>query len=262
MKATSPLIIAHRGAAGDAPENTMAAFELALRQGTEAIELDVHLSADAVPVVIHDPRLERTTSGSGLVRTHSAAALRRLDAGSWFNRRHPGKARASYAGLRIPLLAEVLDRVREHRCRAFVEIKMGSAIYPGIEKKVLEEIHRARVAPLTTVMSLDLRVVRRVRQLDSRIALGATLSRPLPPLRRATAVAARTILTHWAFASPLFIRRVHRSGLQVAIWTVNQPRWMRRKILDGVDGIITDFPARLGEIRAHVRGEKGDYRSS
>src|SRR6267378_6141215 len=76
-----PLNIGHRGAAGEAPENTFAAFDLALRQGADGIEFDVHLSADGVPVVIHDARLERTTSGSGRVGKHTLASLRRLDAG-------------------------------------------------------------------------------------------------------------------------------------------------------------------------------------
>jgi len=107
-----PLVIAHRGAAADAPENTLAAFELALAQGADAIEFDVHLSADGVPVVIHDMRLDRTTSGKGLLRKHTLAALRRLDAGSWFNRRNPAKARVSYSAQRIPLLAEVLAMAR------------------------------------------------------------------------------------------------------------------------------------------------------
>src|SRR5271165_2737923 len=83
-----PLKIGHRGAAGEAPENTMASFELAWRQGVDGIEFDVQLSSDDVPMVIHDARLRRTTSGSGWVFEHRASVLRRLDAGSWFNRRY------------------------------------------------------------------------------------------------------------------------------------------------------------------------------
>lgn len=247
-----PLIIGHRGAAGEAPENTLAAFELAVRQGAEGIEFDVHLSADGVPVVIHDARLDRTTSGSGWVREHTAGVLKRLDAGSWFNRRYPVRARTRYAGRKIPLLAEVLEWVSARKCLAFVEIKQGGNAYRGIEAKVLEEIHRAGTAPLSTVISFHLPTLRRLRQLDSRIALGIDFTRPLLAARRARAVGAATLLPHWAFASRRFIRRAHRAGMRVIVWDLDQPQWMRRKISDGVDGIITRYPAKLREIRADL----------
>ncbi len=256
-----PLNIGHRGAAGEAPENTLAAFDLAARQGADGIELDVHLSADGVPVVIHDPRLERTTSGSGRVREHSATALRRLSAGSWFNRRYPSRARARYASLKIPLLSEVLEWAREKKRLAFVEIKEGGNVYPGIEAKVLAEIERSGTAPLTTVISFHLPTLQRVRRMDSRIPLGIDFTRPILALRRAKAIAADSVLPHWAFASRRFIRRSHRAGIHVLVWDADQskidlrPRWMRRKISDGVDGIITSFPARLAEILARLNVE-------
>lgn len=246
---TRPLVIAHRGAAGDAPESTMAAFELALRQGADAIEFDVHLSADGVPVVIHDARLERTTSGAGLVSEHSVAALKRLDAGAWYNCRHPAKAHGAYVRQRIPLLSELLAWVRERHCLAYLELKAGSDVYPGIERKVLDEIHRAGVSALTTVISFDFAAVRCVRELDGKIRLGTSFKRPALALRRARLVAAGCLLPHWALASRRLVSRAHASGLQVVVWTANQGCTMRRKILDGVDGIITDYPGRLVEVR-------------
>ena len=101
----------------------MASFELAWRQGVDGVEFDVQLSSDDVPMVIHDARLTRTTSGNGWVWEHRASVLRRLDAGSWFNRRHRLRARERYAGARIPLLAEVLQWVKAKQCLAFVELK-------------------------------------------------------------------------------------------------------------------------------------------
>jgi len=251
-----PLIIGHRGAASDAPENTMAAFDLALCQGADGIEIDVHLSADGVPVVIHDPRLDRTTSGSGWVSEHPVKTLKRLDAGSWFNKRFPAKARAGYSGLRIPLLSEALAWVYKRRCLAFVELKQGADAQPGVEARALEAIHHADAAPLTTVMSFNLVALRRLRELDPRISLGVSFNRPLRALRRAELLAAGSVLPHWAFASRRFIRRAHAAGLQVIVWTVNQPHAMNRKILDGVDGIITDYPARLAEIRTRMQAER------
>jgi len=247
-----PLNIAHRGAGGEAPENTLPAFELAFRQGAGGIELDVHLSSDGTPMVIHDHRLSRTTSGSGWVSEHRANVLHRLDAGSWFNRRFPEKARQRYVGARIPLLSEVLAWVRQRKILAFVEIKGGRKPYPGIEAKVLDEIERAGVRGLATIISFDLATLRRVRELDSRISLGLDVSRSLLALRRVRSLAGKALLPHWTVASRGFIRRAHKHSIRVYSWTVDQPVRMERKIADGVDGIITNYPARLAEVLSRV----------
>jgi glycerophosphoryl diester phosphodiesterase len=243
-----PLVVGHRGAAGEAPENTLAAFELALDQGAEGVEFDVHLTADGVPVVIHDFRLERTTSGSGRVRRHTLAQLRRLDAGSWFNQRHPARARAQYAGLPIPTLGEVLAWVRVRNCLAYIEIKQGRIPYRAVEAKVLGEINRAGVRELSTVISFHFPTLRRLRHLDSQIALGLDCTRPLLALRRAQTLRSTTIAPHWAFASRRFLARAHQAGIRVLVWDLEQAAWMRRKLADGVDGIMTRYPAKLVEI--------------
>jgi glycerophosphoryl diester phosphodiesterase len=243
-----PLKIGHRGAAAEAPENTLPAFELALRQGADGIEFDVHLSSDGIPVVIHDALLTRTTSGNGWVHEHRASVLRRLDAGSWFNRRHPSRARERYAGARIPLLAEVLHWVRRRQCLAFVEIK---GLTPGLESKILKEIDRVGIWQLARVISFDPRRLQCVRDLNTQVHLGLDTSRRLLAIRRAGGVGAEALLPHWAIASRRFIRRAHRARLQVIPWTVNYPLHMRHKILDGVDGIITNYPARLTEVVTH-----------
>lgn len=242
------LNIGHRGAAGEAPENTLASFDLALRRGADGIELDVHLSSDGIPVVIHDARLDRTTSGGGPVSHLPLAVLRRLDAGSWFNRRYPARAHNRYAGLKIPTLAEVLKLIHKRNCLVFIEIKQDRDRYPGIEEKVLEEIYRAGAASLTTVISFSLPTLARVRELDSRMALGLDFSRPLLAFRSAASIAATVLLPHWALATRRFTRRARLAGFRVMVWDVNPRVLMRAKILDGVDGIITSHPARLAEV--------------
>lgn len=249
MRERRLLIIGHRGASGEAPENTLAAFELALAQGSDGIEFDVHLSSDGVPVVIHDARLSRTTWGSGRVSYSTAAALERLDAGSWFNRRFPLRARAKYARCGIPRLQEVLGWVRARNCLAFLEIKQPRRTYPGIEAKVLEHIYRAGVERLTTVISFHLPTLARIRRMDSRIALGIDFTRPLLAVTRARKISAGTLLPHGRFASARLIARAHRAGLRVIVWGLDDPLKMRRAISNGVDGIITSFPATLRKIR-------------
>ncbi len=242
-------VIAHRGASGDAPENTLAAFELALEQGADGIEFDVHLPRDSVPVVIHDAWLERTTSGIGRVGEYAAAALSKLDAGSWFNRRFPAKARPAYAACKIPRLEEVLEWVRARRCAAYLEIKQTRPRYRGIEEKVLEDIYRTGTQRQVKVISFHRSTLRRIRRLDSHLALGIDFMRPLLALTRAKKIGAGTLLPHWRFAKRRWISRVHGPGLEVIVWGLDDPHWMRRRIKDGVDGIITSFPSVLADIR-------------
>lgn len=241
-------IVAHRGASGDAPENTMASFELALQQGAEGIEFDVHLSRDRVPVVIHDARLDRTTSGTGRVAEYSALALAKLDAGSWFNRRFPSRARANYSACKVPPLDEVLDWVRTRRTRAYLEIKQTRPRYRGIEAVILEHVYRAGVQDRVTIISFHLPTLRRLRRLDSRIALGIDFMRPLFAITLAKALSADTLLPHWRSAAPRWVARTHHAGLKVVVWGLDDPRGMRRQVQNGVDGIITSFPAVLRQI--------------
>lgn len=123
------ICMAHRGWSGKAPENTMAAVRLALAEpAIQAMEIDVQLSSDGVPVLIHDFTLGRTTNGKGLVKDHTLEQLRELDAGSWLDER--------FTGERIPTLDEVLQAVKG-RCTLNIELKATSDMYPGIAEKVL-----------------------------------------------------------------------------------------------------------------------------
>ncbi|HXW16108.1 MAG TPA: glycerophosphodiester phosphodiesterase family protein [Terriglobia bacterium] len=245
-----PLKIGQRGAAGKAPENTLAAFELALREGAEGIVLNAQLSADGVPVVISDARLSRTTSGRGRVREKQAHALIQLDAGSWFNHRFPSRARPHYAQEPVPLLFEVLHWVRARKCMALVAINHPS---PDTEIKVLNEIDRAKVRNLTRVIAYNLSALRRLRQLDPKINLGLHIAGRPPAIREVKAVGAEVLLPHWKRVSPSFIRQAHRASMLVIPWTVDSLRQMRRTILEGADGIITNYPAKLTRIVARLR---------
>ena len=245
-----PLKIGQRGAAGEAPENTLASFELALREGAEGIALDVHLSSDGVPVVICDARLSRTTSARGRVREKQANTLIQLDAGSWFNHRFPSRAKRQYARESIPLLFEVLHWVREQKCMALIAINRPT---PEAEAKVLKEIDRARVRHLTRVIAQDLPGLRRLRKLDPKVNLGLHVSIRPPAMQEAKALGAEVLLPRWTAVTPSFIHRAHSASMLVIPWTVDSPRQMRRTLLQGVDGIITNYPARLTETVARLQ---------
>ncbi len=237
-----PLKIGQRGAAGEAPENTLASFDLALREGAEGVALDVHLSSDGVPVVISDSRLGRTTPGHGRVGEKQANTLIQLDAGSWFNRRFPARAKRQYERESIPLLFEVLHWVREQKCMALIAINHAT---PEAEAKVIKEIERAKVRHLTRIIAQNLPGLRRLRKLDPKVNLGLHVTSNTPALDEAKALGAEVLLPRWTAVSPSFIQRAHRASMLVIPWTVDSVRQMRSTLMKGVDGIITNYPARL-----------------
>ena len=231
-----PLLIAHRGASADAPESTIAAFELALEQGADGLELDVHLSADGHPVVIHDFTLERTTDGAGPVSALRVRELKRLDAGGWHDRR--------FQGQRIQTLQEVLERFRD-RTRFWLELKGGPGLYPGLEERVVSTIEIYDVVDRVVVQSFDPAAIREVRTLNREIRVGAVVARaPLPPALLVPGTV-DAICPALAACSAGLIGEVRQAGLACHVWTVNEPAQMDRLVGWGVSGIITDRPGAL-----------------
>ena len=236
-----PLVIAHRGASEDAPENTIAAFELALEQGADALEMDVHLSKDGHPVVIHDFTLDRTTDGVGPVNERTVRELKRLDGGGWRGR--------SFRGQRLQTLQEVLERFRD-RTRFWIELKGGSELYPGIEERVVSILEVYEVLDRALVQSFDHAALARIRTLNREVMLGALIAQPpLDPVAWAPAGAAALCPgVHLVTAEAVAAMR--GAGLACHVWTVNEPAQMDRLVRWGVSGIITDRPgllrARLG----------------
>ena len=235
-----PLLIAHRGASADAPENTIAAFELALQQGADGLELDVHLSADGHPVVIHDFTLERTTDGVGPVNALSVRELKRLDAGGWRDRR--------FQGQRVQTLQEVLERFRD-RARFWLDLKGGPALYPGLEERVVSTIEIYDVLDRVLVQSFDPAAIGEVRTLNREIRVGVVTARD--PLDRTLLRPgmADAICPALAMCSEPLIRDVRGAGLDCYAWTVNEPAQVDRLVGWGVSGIITDRP---GATRARL----------
>jgi glycerophosphoryl diester phosphodiesterase len=177
------LVVAHRGASAEGPENTLAAFRLALEQGAPAVECDVHLSADGFPVVIHDETVDRTTNGKGAVAALTRAALRRLDAGSWRGNR--------FAGEPIPTLEETLD-LCAGRARLFIELKAGRAQEERV-RLVDVTLEAVAGAPRTevAVISFDPEVVALVARRRPDLPLGLLWGFRHPPLPKSLAALAR-----------------------------------------------------------------------
>lgn len=225
---------AHRGASGQAPENTLPAFELALEQGADAFELDVQLTRDDEVVVIHDETLERTTDGHGWVADHSFEALRHLDASA----RRPG-----YAGARIPSLAEVFDLVRGTGTRVNVELKNSRMAYRGLEERVLALVDQYGMGERVVLSSFNHYSLRRLVGLGTRVQLGALYSEPLwKPWAYARRLGATALHPSLAATRRRVVERSHEHGIAVRVWTVNEPGDLRRMLRLKVDAVITNHP--------------------
>ena len=236
MMVPVPLVIAHRGASAAAPENTIAAFERALTDGADAIQLDVHLSRDDHPVVIHDPTIERTTNGSGPVRGHTMRELKRLDAGAWRG--------AAFAGQRLQTLQEVLERFRG-RTKFWIELKGGSDLYPDVEERIVGLLEVYDVIDEALVQTFDPAALARLRAFSRELSLGAVLARGPLDVERDVPPAASAVCPSAEILGAPEREAIRRSGRQCHVWTVNEPALMDRLVDWSVDGIITDRPDLL-----------------
>jgi len=242
-----PWIIAHRGAAGHAPENTLAAFERAVEFGAGFIETDLHLTRDGQFVAIHDGTLDRTTNGKGMVHEFTLAEIRNVDAGLWYDR--------SYAGQRIPTLGEVLDFGRKHDVIFYLEIKYDAAW--GMHHALVAELQKSQSAPRTIVISFDPKTIAAIRSLDASLMVGFLVDDPkIDAVKAALDGGARQLCPKSTLVTEKLVEQAHAAGLQVVTWTVNQAEAMRSMIAAGVDGIMSDFPDRLRAVLEDLQEEQ------
>ena len=232
----SPWVIAHRGASGHAPENTLAAFQRAVELGARFIETDLHVTRDGRFVAIHDDTVERTTNGSGEVHDFTLDELRRADAGLWFDR--------DFMGERVPTLEEILEFSRNNDVVFYLELKY--AAMKGMDHALTAALRKAESAPRTVVISFDAALLAPLRRIDPSVMMGLLVEEATPGcIQAALDLGARQLCPKSAGVSPKLVGQAHRADLQVVAWTVNTAEEMREMIAVGVDGIMTDFPDRL-----------------
>ncbi|BCW97000.1 MAG: glycerophosphodiester phosphodiesterase family protein [Fimbriimonadales bacterium] len=237
--AKRPLIFAHRGASMHAPENTLSAFRLALEMGADGIELDITPSADGVPIVIHDPNLERTTDGKGDVRQLSAAEIQRYDAGARFG--------SQFAGERVPTLQQVFEAFGD-RTRYNLDMK---TFYPDdrpIVRTVLALIEQYRLMPYVLISSFSLDTLRWFTEESRRIRLGVLISQHTPHMMledgRRWRVRYEALHPNHTLVDEAAMRRARQQRKKMVVWTVNDAARKRELTQLGVDAIITDDPVR------------------
>lgn len=240
-------LIAHRGESADAPENTVAAVQLAWDRGVPAAEIDVHLTRDDRLLVIHDANTRRTTGVSRVVRDSDLADLTGLDAGSW-------KA-ARWRNERLPTLEEVLATVPEGR-KLYIEVKVGAEAIPALERAI--QLHARRVDDLVIISFQADAIAEAKRRLPEipayylasfkRDSTTGEFSPTVDDLIR-TAKEIRADGLDLSWNGPVdagFVRKVKAEGLGMYVWTVDDPEVARRLIAAGVDGITTNRAEALG----------------
>lgn len=247
LESNRPLLIGHRGYSAIAPENTLLSFQLAVEAGAKLVELDYHESADGVPMVIHDPILDRTTSARKQwkrrrikVSSKTAAEIQMLDAGNWFD--------ATFSGAKVPTLVEALELICGSGAVAVIEHKSGDA-------RTLADLLRERMlVNRVVVISFDWRFLRELHALLPEQVLGALgppvrLSngrRPLHPRRQLSSRLKDLAKTGARIAvwnrkvSGRSVRTAHKCGLKVWVYTIDDARLARRLLKRGVQGIITN----------------------
>ncbi|HEV2288410.1 MAG TPA: glycerophosphodiester phosphodiesterase family protein [Candidatus Acidoferrales bacterium] len=232
-----PWVIGHRGAPGHAPENTIASFRRAVELGAAFIETDLRLSHDARFVAMHDPTVDRTTDGKGLVRELTLAELRELDAGSWYGKQ--------FAGERIPSIEEVLMFARDVDVVAYLEVKIEDAW--GVHHALVSALRAANETARAVIISFDATFLDNVRRLDTTLLTGFLYEPPMTDaIEKAQRIGVRQILPRADLVTPELVAAAHAADLQIATWTVDDPKRMCELISADVNGIMTNYPDRLG----------------
>jgi len=209
----------------------MRSFRSAIATGCDLIECDVHLSSDGRLVVIHDHTLERTTNGAGLVKDHSAAELRKLDAGQ---------------GEKIPLLQEVVE-LALGKVGLVIEIKQLPPLYPGLEEKLLNMLRQLGAVAECAVVSFNHAAIHELRKLEPKLQLGILEgARPMHPAKLLREAGADVYSPHWGATDPEVVKEVHDAGGAVGVWPVDDDMAIAWCKYCKRDSIFTNRPKEVG----------------
>ncbi|MBS1255663.1 MAG: Glycerophosphodiester phosphodiesterase [Deltaproteobacteria bacterium] len=245
-------VVAHRGFSGQYPENTCAAFEAAIIAKVDMIEIDVCLTRDRIPVVIHDHTLDRTTDGTGLVSERSLSEIKKLDAGSWFG--------AEFKGETIPTLEEMLLLIRG-RVSVNIEIKPecfeSSAPADAIEVQVCELVKQLGMADSVLISSFQHSFFPRIKKWHSDQNITASLrTAPLEEVHQSEEYTLNLCrkLNAYSFhpddnlVTPSLIKKLKANGIKTIPYTINDEKRMKQLIDWGITGIITNEPERMWKV--------------
>ncbi len=236
--------VAHRGASGSYPENTLTAFQKALEIGVDEIELDLHSTRDGRLVVMHDAAVDRTTDGTGAIGELTLAEIKALDAGGGFAEQ--------FRGERVPTWEEALDLV-QGKVELNVHLKEGGAPDGNYERKVAKALQDFRMVD-DSILACSDGSVRIFSGIDSRIECRIFRAQRTPEeyIRKSVEMGLRTMQPGRDITTPDFVRKAHAAGRIVHVFHADTPEDMRAFIEIGVDGILTNYPERLKAVLAET----------
>lgn len=252
-------IIGHKGAAGYAPENTLASLQVAMDMGVDMIEIDVHMTKDGEVVVFHDEDISRTTNGTGKIHELTLAEVKELDAGSWFS--------PKYAGEKVPTLREAIELVHGN-ADILIDIKSkGHEFYDNFAEVIVDIIdEREDNKEWCIVQSYEQEYLEHAYARDSTIKMKKLMMGEDESMLFSFYLNSKSFMTnrnkhhffetinpHYSTLSQRRIFRLHAKGYKVHTYVVNEPIEMVKMLNMAVDGIITDYPDRLVKIRKEIR---------
>lgn len=258
-----PRVIAHRGDSRNYPENTLPAFESAVRMGIDVVETDIHLTKDGVLVIWHDPTLERNTDGSGRIEDHTLEELRRFDAGYTFTQDGGKTFPFRGKGVRICTLAEALEHCPGQRFNIDLKTKC-----PEIVDEFIKVIREHDAVDRVVGASFHLSNLKRLRRLAPDFLTSVTTAEVVPLLfRQKTHTLPKAFKRKIIFqipmaagpvkvVTPAFVKAMHQRGAVVMVWTINDEETMRRLFAMGVDSVMTDDPALVIKVAAEMNIRK------
>lgn len=242
MKKT--MVWAHRGASGYKPENTMEAFELAIQQEADGIELDVHTSADGELIVMHDETVDRVTDGSGQISKMTLAQLKKLKVST------PAEPNGIY---RVPTLKEVLDLMRKTDMKVNIELKNSIVFYDGMEEKILKLVKELRMEDQMIYSSFNHFSLLKLKELDAQVETGILYSDgwvgQAEYAKKLGVDALHPAVYHLQY--PGFVEEAGKAGLKMHVWTADEPEHIQMVLDAGADAVITDYPDRALMMRSH-----------
>ena len=232
---------AHRGASGYRPENTMEAFELAIKQGADGIELDVHTSADGELIVMHDETVDRVTDKTGLIKDMILEQLKELKVST------DVEPNGIY---RVPTLVEVLDLMRTTDMMVNIELKNSICFYPGMEEKILKLVKEMHMEDQLIYSSFNHYSLMQLKQLDDHVQTGILFSdgwiNPAMYAKNLGINAVHPAVYHLKY--PQFMEEVKRAGLKMHVWTANKPEHIQLVKDADAEAVITNYPDKALEI--------------
>ncbi|MFE8697359.1 glycerophosphodiester phosphodiesterase [Cytobacillus sp. FJAT-53684] len=244
------IIIGHRGASAYAPEHTLASYQLAQEFGADYIEIDLQMTKDGILVAMHDQTVDRTTNGIGNVKSHSLEELKRLDAGSWFNKKSPQYANPIYEIQTVPTLKEIFDHFGKET-NYYIEIKAPDN-YSKMEEKLIRLIQEYGLIDKVMIQSFSEKSLKKIHAKEPTIPLIQLLSYKSPA--RLTEIEIKKWKQYAAGIGPNYqmidedyIRMARKARLLVHPYTVNSKQDLEQLIEWGITGVFTDFTGSLSE---------------